>query len=208
MEHANRVDPARRHLVAGVGVVVDLHFLTVAGRVAQLVEVRGTADVDDETARCAERVGQLVEGARQRSVGVGSANREHALTGSQQSEAFRRREPQRTLEVLGEPDRDAIPTQVDVDEPIGGVRRQAAELQQRELPLQLATGHPEPRGEVVEMLARAGEDPRHQREHLAQAVGREGSRAHEPSRAGVSAARVCNHCTTSSRTEGGSSTVA
>ena len=38
------------------------------------------------------------------------------------------------------------------------------------------------------MLARAGEDPRHQREHLAQAVGRRGSRAHEPSRAGVSAA--------------------
>ncbi len=168
VEHPPRVDDARRHLVAGERVVVDLDALVVGRGVLQSFELVAGADVDREAAGRAERVVELGERGRERTVGVGAGHREQRASGGEQRETFGRCEAQRSFEVLGEADLDAAVDHRHVDEPVGGVRRQSAHREQLEVAFELALGHLEARRELGEGDAGMREDPRHEREHALQ----------------------------------------
>ena len=106
-------------------------------RVAHRRELPGFADVDDK-ARELERVLQLRQRGRKRSVGIGTRNREERTPGGEQGEAFGRREPQWTTEVLREPDRDvAVLVVFDVEVVARRVRRHADHQHEREVVIQL-----------------------------------------------------------------------
>ena len=193
------IDHPGRHLVAGERVVVDLELLERGDRALQAVDVVERPDVDREPPLRPQRVLELVERGRQRPRAVGAGNRQERSAGGEQREALRRHEPQWSLEVLREPDLDLAVDHRHVDEPVGGVRREAAQRQQRQITLELALGHFEALGELGDRDARVREHPRHDREHALEPRSDERARAHASAR---------NQATTSSRSSAGPNTSA
>ena len=209
VEHAPRIDDARRHLVARERVVVDLDPLVVRGRVLQSFELVARADVDREAARARRSASSsfasaVASGPSASEPGTASS----AASGGEQREAFGRCESQRSLEVLGEADLDATVDHRHVDEPVGGVRRQPAHREQLEVAFELALRHLEARRELGERDAGVREDPRHRARARAAGAGRRagGSRARPP--ASGRAATASSHATMSARSSGGDSTSA
>ena len=169
VEHPPRVDDAGGHLVACEGVVVDLDALVVGcprPAVAASWSLAPTSTARLPGAPSASS--SFAERGGQRTVVVGTGHREQRTSRGEQREALGRREAQRSFEVLGEADLDLAVDHRHVDEPVRGVRRQAAHRQQLEVAFELALGHLEPRRELGDRDAGVGQDPRHQCEHALQ----------------------------------------
>ena len=161
VEHPGRVDPAGRHLVAGVGVVVDLDALvaSMASRIAARCAASPTSiarrPVTPTTASSLSTAvarGPSASAPGTAEQGTGRGDERDALGG---------REPQRAFEVLGESDVDrALVVDPHVDQPVGGVGRQPAHRQQLEVLLDLAGVDPESIGELVDGRPGMREDVR------------------------------------------------
>src|SRR5262249_26022346 len=88
VEDPPRVDDPGRHLVSSERVVVELHLLVVRGGDLETREMVSGADVDGEAPRRPQRLVELRQRGRERSVAVGSGYREERPSGREQGETF------------------------------------------------------------------------------------------------------------------------
>src|SRR2546423_4425890 len=205
-EHRPGIDAPGGELVAAERVVVDLDPLGGLGGGPERLQVARRPERDGNRVAGAEDPGQLPEGRRQRPLRVGARHGQERLPGSQEGETLARRQAERAGEVLGEAEEDPAVDHLAVDQPVGGVGRQAAERDQFEVPLQVGDLHPEAGGELVEAAPLVVDDPGDDREEPPQPHGGVGP-GHAPA-SGPAPARADSHRTMSARSSAGASTSA
>ena len=116
-------------------------------------EQRRLVDIDGEPGRDAERLLQLVERRRKRTICVGPRQRQRAASRGEEREAFVGREAPRSGEQARDSDLDPAIFDVEVDELVG-IGRQPAQGGELEVADEIVGADPEPLRDIVDTRAR------------------------------------------------------